>query len=137
MVDASVWVSRFLMPDANHVHSQQWLESVLGERNSVYGPSLLLPEVAGPISRVASELDARRALVMIERLRVRIFPIASDLAQSAARIAAQFRLKGADAVYVALARDLGLPLVTWDDEQKMRASAVVTVRTPGELMENP
>jgi hypothetical protein len=34
----------------------------------------------------------------------------------------------------ALAYDLGLPLVTWDDEQKTRASKVVTVRTPGELM---
>ncbi len=39
-----------------------------------------------------------------------------------------------DAVYVALARDLGLPLVTWDDEQRTRASTVVTVRTPGEMM---
>jgi predicted nucleic acid-binding protein len=123
-----------MRPDVNHEQSYQWLERAFGQGSQILGPALLLPEIAGPISRAASELDARRALVMVERLRVRIVPIASDLALSAAHIAAQFRLRGADAVYVALARRMGMPLVTWDEEQKTRSGAVVTVLTPGEMM---
>jgi predicted nucleic acid-binding protein len=42
------------------------------------------------------------------------------------------RLRGADAVYVALARRLGMPLVTWDAEQRERAKPVVRVVTPEE-----
>ena len=48
----------------------------------------------------------------------------------AAEVAADLRLRGADAVYVAAARLLRVPLVTWDREQQQRAGAVVVVQMP-------
>jgi predicted nucleic acid-binding protein len=80
-------------------------------------------------------LDARRALSELTRLlTLRIVPFGHDLARLAAQFAARYKLRGADAVYVALAHDLRMPLVTWDDEQRTRAGKVVGVRTPGELL---
>ena len=50
-----------------------------------------------------------------------------------ANIAAQYLIRGADAVYVALAAELDVPLVTWDHELLTRASVVVDVRTPDQI----
>lgn len=138
VVDASVWVARFRPSDVNHTASYDWLARVFGSGMHVVGPTLLLPETTGPIGRAASELDARRALSELTRLlTLRIVPFGHDLARLAAQFAARFKLRGADSVYVALAYDLRMPLVTWDEEQRTRAGAVVTVRTPGEMMAGP
>jgi predicted nucleic acid-binding protein len=55
-----------------------------------------------------------------------------ELAGQAADIAIEARLRGCDAVYVALAAQLGERLVTLDAEQLEPAGAVVTVGRPGE-----
>jgi predicted nucleic acid-binding protein len=54
------------------------------------------------------------------------------LAGTAARFATQLRLRGADAVYIAAAARLRLPLVTWDLEQRDRAARLVEVLIPGD-----
>ena len=136
VVDASVWVARFMRPDINHLTSLRWLLRAFQNGITIVAPTLLLPEVCGPISRLSSELDARRALSFIDRISaLRLVPLRHDSARTSARFAAQFRLRGADSVYVALAHDLGLPLVTWDGEQRERAAAVVTVQTPADLLQ--
>ncbi len=138
VVDASVWVARYKPADLNHAVSRQWLRRVFNDRLQIVGPTLLLPETAGPIAREASELDARRVLSELLRLlTLRIVPLTQDLARLAAQFAARLRMRGADSVYVALAYDLELTLVTWDYEQRTRASDVVAVRTPSELLAVP
>jgi len=52
------------------------------------------------------------------------------MAQQAADIAAQYRLRGVDAVYAAVALRFGCPLVTLDDEQRQRLAKVIPTRTP-------
>jgi predicted nucleic acid-binding protein len=47
-----------------------------------------------------------------------------------AEVAAAYRLRGADAVYVALAEALHAPLVTWDQEQLTRLADLIPVFTP-------
>lgn len=47
-------------------------------------------------------------------------------------IAAQYLLRGADAEYAVLARQLGTPLGTWDKELLERAAAVVPTFTPAD-----
>ena len=44
--------------------------------------------------------------------------------------AADLGLRGADAVYVATAQALHLPLLTWDDDQRDRAGRVIGAFTP-------
>jgi predicted nucleic acid-binding protein len=61
---------------------------------------------------------------------LRIVAVGSELAEAAARLAGDQRLRGADSVYVALAKRLSLPLVTWDLEQARRASEVILAGAP-------
>jgi len=45
-------------------------------------------------------------------------------------LAAEHRIRGCDAVYVALARQLDMPLITLDRQQLERGAAVVATRVP-------
>jgi predicted nucleic acid-binding protein len=58
--------------------------------------------------------------------------VASDrrLGKAAAELAASAGLRGADAVYAALAQHLSIPLVTWDEEIGQRAGTVLPVMQP-------
>ena len=61
-----------------------------------------------------------------------------DRADEAAEIAISYRLRGADAVYAAVALEFGTTLVTWDGEMLQRAPAAVPTMTPTDwLAANP
>ncbi len=95
-------------------------------------PLLLLAEVAGAVSRRLGNPrhgeQAANRLLRASGLRL----VSGDLAfgQTAARLAADLRLRGADVTYVTVAYVLSIPLVTWDREQQQRAARVITVQTP-------
>lgn len=128
-------MARYKPEDINHGSSYRWLHRALDQSVEVVAPSLLLPEVTGPLSRETSELDARRVLSELSRIfTLRILPVDHELARLSANFAAQFQLRGADSVYVALAHQLRMPLITWDGEQLNRAGAAVKVLTPADLL---
>lgn len=132
VVDASVWVSSLFQTDVTHEASLRWLQGTVQRREFIFAPALLLPEVGGAIAR-RSGVPAV-GIQALDRLQgflsLRTVPLDLELAQKSARLAANLRLRGADAVNVALARRLGMPLVTWDGEQRERArSAVRVIRT--------
>jgi predicted nucleic acid-binding protein len=52
------------------------------------------------------------------------------LGRASAELAVRLRLRGADAVYVAVAAHLKIPLVTLDTEQRERAKGLIEVKTP-------
>src|SRR5437879_142515 len=105
VVDASVWVSRWLPQDANHETSRRWLEQyVLGGKRAI-APVLLIIEVAGAIGRRTAQpkkaQDAVRQLLLVPNLR--LVPVDRRLSMEAARLAADLGLRGADAAYVTVA----------------------------------
>ena len=57
------------------------------------------------------------------------------LGSSAARIAARYRLRGADAMYVALAISRQQMLITLDVEMNTRSPASLVVLTPRQYLE--
>ncbi len=132
VVDASVWVSRLVPQDVHHAASRRWLEQRAAGGGLIVAPVLLLVEVAGAISRRTGDPQlAHRAVGQILRIpALRLVPLDHRLAEAAADLAADLGLRGADAVYVATARHLGVPLVTWDEDQRVRATRIVTVTTP-------
>jgi prevent-host-death family protein len=91
-------------------------------------PALMPPEVAGALARrLRNGRLARRAVQYLLRLpTLRLVSLDRRLAEDAVGLAADLRLCGADATYVAVARRLRLPLVTWDREQRDRARRAVT-----------
>ena len=69
-------------------------------------------------------------------MRPDLYRIAVDLALGdlATEIAARQRIRGCDAVYVALARREQAILITLDDQQRERAPSSVTARTPAQAL---
>ena len=134
LVDASVWVSRLVPTDVHHAPSRSWLQELAERGELAVAPALVLAEVAGAVARrTGLPRLGLRAIALFQRLPTsRLVPVDSELGRLGARLAAEERLRGADAIYVALARRLGIPLITWDREQRDRGSAVVTVLDPRE-----
>lgn len=133
VVDASVWVSRFVDRDVNHRLSERWLLNHFVEGHRVIAPSLLLSEVGGAIvRRTGDEALSQRIVELLRSLPpVRWIPVGPVLRDDAANLAIRLRLRGADAIYVAAAYRLHVPLITWDDEQLTRSSPLLEVRRPG------
>ena len=131
VVDASIWVSRFVTQDCNHRASYEWLDRHLGN-GGIVAPMILLSEVAGPIARQTGDPGVAHAAVsaMVRMPGLRLVPVDRQLGRSAAGLAADLQLRGAAAIYVALALGLSLPLVTWDRQQHARGAAAVRVIIP-------
>lgn len=131
VVDASVWVSALLPAETQHVTSRQWFDHYAASDGLLVEPILLLAEVAGAIARRSDARLAEQTIDKLQRLStIRLVPVDRVIGQQAVRLASAQRLRGADAIYVALAYHLGIPLVTWDEEQRTRAGAVITILTP-------
>jgi predicted nucleic acid-binding protein len=130
VVDASVWVSRLVPADAFHSLVKDWLEEQRTAGVEYISPSLLLAEVAGAIYRRTE--TPRFGLQAIEALQdlpgLRLVEMDDSLVSTAARLAADLGLRGADSFYVAVASRLGLPLSTLDEDQIKRASEVVSIQ---------
>jgi predicted nucleic acid-binding protein len=134
VVDASVVVSRLVPHDVHHAASRAWLTRHVSDGGLVVVPALLLPEIAGAVARrTRVPRLARRAVEAILRLHaLRLVPMDTVLARTAADLAGRLRLRGADAVYIATAVTLQLTLITWDVEQRQRAARVIHIVAPDE-----
>jgi len=132
VVDASVWVSRLVASDVNHEASRTWLEKFAVGENQFVAPTLVLPEVSGSVARRAEDAksghDAVKLILHLPSLR--LISLDRALSESAAQLAADHMLRGADSVYVAVAKQLNIPLVTLDEEQFKRASKIIKTIKP-------
>lgn len=137
IVDASVWIATVIATDTFHEDSQRWLRRWFSSSHEIATPALLLSEVAGAISRRTGSVNlAVKSLLDIEdELLMHIIPVDEKIARDGAELAARLALKGADAIYVATARQLSVPLVTWDREQLERAGQIIDVMTPATAKE--
>ena len=134
VVDASVWVSGLVFTDQHHRASFDWLKLVWQE--PFMEPVVLLPEIGGPLARITGQSAAAARMVSVVQglSHLTLFPISESLARFTADLAAELRLRGCDALYVALASRMGIPLVTWDNQQLQRGSRVASTTTPSELL---
>ena len=83
-------------------------------------------EVSGALARRTN--NSRLGRAALETLKgyeyLHLYAVDHVLASLAAELAADCQLRGADAVYVALAYTRNVPLVTWDQEQIARVQLV-------------
>lgn len=137
IVDASVWVARFLEADRHHGVATACITALLERELRLAIPVLAWPEVAGAIARrTGSARDGHDAVKIIRALRwIDSIPMDASLAHEAAEIAGSRKLRGADAVYVALAAARRMPLITLDVEMAERAGGVATVFTPEQWLQ--
>jgi predicted nucleic acid-binding protein len=132
VIDASVWVSFFVEEDVHHAVTHAWLTEMLLTAFPLVAPNLLLAEVSGVITRRRN--DTALGQKVIDRLlaipTLRLVNADHRLGLEAGRLAATYRLRGADAFYVAVADQLQRPLVSWNREHLTRAADLITVYTP-------
>ncbi|MGI8549335.1 MAG: type II toxin-antitoxin system VapC family toxin [Dehalococcoidia bacterium] len=132
VIDASVWVSTFVIKDAHHQTSRNWLHERLVNSARMTTPTLVLSEVAGAVARRTGmpELGQRAAEEILRTPLLSLIAPDEQLGKVAAHLAATLRLRGADAVYVAVALTLNMPLITWDQELLDRAGRMIQVTRP-------
>ena len=132
VVDASVWVSRFVPSDTNYLPSHEWLDQRIELNQDLVSPAILLAEVGGAIARrTGDSIVASQVVDIIVRLpNVKMVYIDPRLATLSAQMAVNLSLRGADSFYVALAYQLSMPLVTWDQEQRARSGFLISSLTP-------
>ncbi|MGE3541331.1 MAG: type II toxin-antitoxin system VapC family toxin [Candidatus Tectimicrobiota bacterium] len=131
-VDASVWVNAFDQREPGHHVSRHFLELVRGHALPIIVPNLMLVEVAGAISRTRQAPEQAQAFALaLRRLpHVTVRVLDEGGALHALTLAARHGLRGADAVYAAVAHETGSTLVTLDNEHLTRLVTLITVCTP-------
>jgi predicted nucleic acid-binding protein len=99
-------------------------------------PTLLVPEIAAAVARASNDsngaLDYANATAGLSH--VTLVTVTPTMARHAAELAATHRLRGADSIYVAVARRYGTTLVSRNDEQRVRGSLIVACQTPEEAL---
>ena len=135
-IDTSVFARDFDLRDPEHATCRALLYRLASDATSIMVPTLLLAEIAGVISRDRRDPIAGRLAVEALEAQPHIQLIALDdsLAREAADIAADYALRGADAIYVAVARRYHCTLVSLDREQRERPAALIVARTPGDVL---
>ena len=134
VIDASLYIALINAHEPDHARSWTWFECAKAAQEPIRAPVILLAEVAAALSRGVGDLAlARQVVLQLRHSRaVELVPVSLALAERAASIAADHRIRGCDAVYVALADQLGDCLVTLDEQQLERGAATTLTRRPGE-----
>ena len=135
-VDASVWVNAFDQREQGHDTSREVLEVLRDRALPVFVPNLLLVEIAGAISRTRNNpAQAQDFAMNLRNLpNVAFVPLDDVLAIQALALAAQHRLRGADAVYATVAAQSGSTLISLDHEHLTRLVGIVPTRSPADAL---
>ena len=135
-VDASVHLSALNPYEPGSAASQTFLGLVHRRQIPLFCPTLLPVEVAAAVARAVG--DAGRAVAIATVLRglpnQTLVPLDDALADVAARLAATSRLRGAGAVYAAVAQQYGTTLITLDRQQLERLPPTVRTVRPADVL---
>ncbi len=131
-LDASVWLSALSTHEPEHARCTSLLDSLVAQRTPLHQPGLFVIEICAAIARRTGDraLAMEAAAAVLEMPNLQLYELTHELAAQAADIAARCSLRGADAVYVATAREAGAILITLDREMLERAADVLHVVTP-------
>lgn len=138
-VDACVFVSAACPSDVNYAASREFLRRVRAAAEPVICPTLVLPECAAAIFRPThdAQLAAQVVTMVAQFPGVEFHALDTPRAHRAAEIAVRCALRGADAVYVAVAEEFSATLVTWDAEVLQRAPGTLTRLIPSQWSPPP
>lgn len=135
-VDASVFVNAFNPHEDGHAQSLAILAAIQDGGDPVIVPTVVLPEISSAVARATDDsVGARQYANAVAALpHLTLVSLTSTMARHASELASTYRLRGADAVYLSVARRYGTTVVSRDEEQRSRGSAVVTCQTPEEAL---
>src|SRR5688572_2610683 len=106
-VDASVFVSAFNPHEEGHAASLQILAAIQERGDPMIVPTLLVPEIAAALARATDDSTGALQYAMATAgslPHLTLVSLTAPVARQAADLVATHRLRGTDAVYVAVAR---------------------------------
>jgi predicted nucleic acid-binding protein len=132
VIDASVYIALINAHEKDHTRCWVWFERAKADQQRILAPAILLAEVAAALSRGVGNFElAHRVVGQLKHSSViELLPVTVTLADRAATVAADHRVRGCDAVYIALADELGEHLITLDRQQIDRGAAIVNAYEP-------
>ena len=136
-IDASIFLNAFNQAEAGHSESLELLRRLQAKNYPIIVPTLLLPEVSAAIRRGRGDAAlAQQFATALSRLpHLVLIPLDTSLAFLACEVSAQHRLRGADAVYAAVALRFASDLITLDREQHDLLAGLLVAHYPKELLE--
>jgi predicted nucleic acid-binding protein len=132
VLDASVAVAAVRRNEPDYLAARARVDGILTGRDELIVPALFPIEVAAALARRAVWPHGQIAVYVARLLAppCRVATIGVKRAHAASQLAAVTRLRAADAVYVWLASQEGVVLVSSDEEVLQRGAAVCHVERP-------
>ena len=136
VLDASVLVAAALPNEPFHADARKLVQRLIAEHASLLLPTIARVEVAAAIARGVSDTQLAQQVALGYSTHPDSQHIAVDgvLCDYAIEVAVNQRIRGCDAVYVALAFVEQAVLITLDAQQRTRAPANVLARTPAQAL---
>ena len=135
-LDANVFQRDANTRDPDYSTCHALIEQLVTKQQRIIVPMIVLAEIAGPLRR--SFGDPIRARLYADSVailpNVTLVDVDLALGQVAADLAADYALRGMDAIYVATAQQNSTTLITLDGDVLQRARAIVPVQTPAEAL---
>lgn len=130
-LDVSVVLNAYNPKEVDSIASAQMMRLLVARQIRIFAPTLILVEAAGVISRIRGDVAlAEQFADTLQRLpTLTLLVLDQELTHRARRLAAQHRLRGADAVYAAVAQQTSTTLVSLDKEHLSRLHAVIPTVT--------
>ena len=137
-IDASVLINSEIENEKLHEYSKKLMEKIREKGITILVPEIVLPEISSAITRGSN--NSEKALEFVKELKqipnIVFVPIDRELADEAARFAAEYRLRGCDAIYVAVASMFSVKLISLDEQQLVRAKDCIDASTPQNELKN-
>lgn len=134
-IDTSVWVSATEPTDSGYDDCRKLIAELRRRTALIIVPTLLRVEIAGAVSRLRTPTRAAQVLAIFDRLPgITLVPLDGSGSNLAAQLARIHRLRGADAVYAALAQQHSTTLISRDREHLTRLAGIVPVLHPAALL---
>jgi predicted nucleic acid-binding protein len=131
-IDASVFIASLRPKEPAYAESLACLQEIQKNAVEVICPTLVLPECAAAIIRPTQ--DQQLASEIIHKVSnfplMHLISLTQMLADRSAEISIECRLRGADAIYVAVAEFYSTQLISLDQEMLERGKQLVTTVTP-------
>lgn len=132
-IDASVWVAARFPNEPGYAESSACLLTALAQREPIVMPWIAWVECVAAVARKTGK--PALALETGQHLReipaIRWIPFDEADTADAVNVAAAYRLRAADTLYVAVARGHDATLITLDQEVQRRCSVFVRCQSPG------
>ncbi|MGB8217911.1 MAG: type II toxin-antitoxin system VapC family toxin [Candidatus Methanoperedens sp.] len=137
-IDASVFINAEIEGEESHEYSAKLMQNLRDKGITIIVPEIVLPEISSAISRGTD--DPEKALKFIKELKqipsIVFVPIDREVSDHASKLAAEYKLRGCDAIYVAVAFIFRAKLISLDKQQIERAVEYIEAATPQEEIKN-